>query len=298
MEDQSNFWGSRMIDIPLYINSRFFDTFWPSLILILIFSVFGFITYQLWVWRDRSRSEILNLMVRDKTIELAEDKQQLWNSYIKIESQNLEKNVLIQELNHRVKNNLQTISSLIGMQLMSIISDEARSALQETSRRIMAMSKVHEILYSSESISLIYSRNFFEVLTSFSLEIYDPNSSKIKFSANLIDIQLEVSTCIPLGMIITEAISNCMKHAFLRTENPAIQIDLNYAERLGWLSLSIKDNGCGIPDEFMKEKSGSMGMRLLQIFARQLETQIHIENKEGTNIKLEFKINTHENSNR
>lgn len=236
-------------------------------------------------------------MVREKTVELIDEKQQLWNSYLKIESQNREKNILIQELHHRVKNNLQTISSLIGMQLMSIASEEGKNALQETSRRIMSMSQVHEILYSSDSLLHISSLNFFEALTSSSFEMYD-HSCKIEYNANLIDIQLEVSTCISLGMIITEAISNCIKHAFERIDHPTIRINLTYADRLGWLLLSIKDNGCGIPDEFINGKNGSMGMRLLNIFARQLNADIHVENSEGTNIRLEFKINTSENSNR
>lgn len=280
------------------IDSRFFESLWPSILLLLIISVLGFTTYHFCVWRDKSRRKILDLIIDEKAIELAEDKLQLWNSNLKIESQNREKNILVQELHHRVKNNLQTISSLIGMQLMSIASEEGKKALQETSRRIMAMSQVHEILYSSESISHISSRNFFEVLTTSSLEIHGTNLCKVEFNANFIDIELEVSTCIPLGMIITEAISNCMNHAFDRIDHPIILLDLCYADRLGWLSLSVKDNGCGIPNEFIKGKNGSLGMRLLNIFARQLDARFQVENSNGTTILLEFKIKNHEDSNR
>ncbi|MDP2336971.1 MAG: sensor histidine kinase [Bacteroidota bacterium] len=297
MEELNNIVGGSILSISMYFGSSFFETFWPSIISLLIFLAFCISTYYFWVWRDRSRRIILDLMVREKTVELVDDKQKLWDSYLKIEAQNQEKKVLIQELHHRVKNNLQTISSLIGMQLMSIASEDGKKALQETSRRIMAVSQIHEILYSYDGLSHISSRNFFEVLASTSLKMYDQNPCKIEISADFIDIELEVSTCIPLGMIITEAISNCMKHAFGQIDSPIIRLNLSYADRLGWLAFSIKDNGCGIPDEFIKGKNGSMGMRLLNIFARQLEANFQIENSKGTAIMLEFKMNNHENSN-
>jgi len=237
-------------------------------------------------------------MVREKTEDLAEEKQQLWESYLKIENQNQEKRILIQEVHHRVKNNLQTISSLIGMQLMAMVSEEGKIALQETYRRINAMSLVHEMLYSSDSLSHISSRNFFEVLTSSSLAIYNQNPFKIEFTSEVVEIDMEISTCLSLGMIISEAISNCMKHAFEGIDHPTIRLNLLYADRPGWLSLAIKDNGCGIPYEYINGKKGSIGMRLQSIFARQLDASFKVENSEGTTISLKFKINNHEDSNR
>lgn len=258
----------------------------------------SYTSYRYWVWINKTRQVILEKKVAEKTMELSDEKQQLWNSYIKIEHQNQEKNVLIQEVHHRVKNNLQTISSLIGMQLMTIGTDEGKKILQETLRRINAMSLVHEMLYSSDSLSHISSRNFIEVLSTSSIEIYDQKPANMEFTSDVIDVELEVSTCISLGMIISEAISNCMIHAFHATEHPSLHIDLSYADQLGWLSLSIKDNGSGIPEEYLNGKKGTMGMRLLHIFARQLNAGFQIENKNGTSICLQFKINSHEDPDR
>lgn len=288
----------RILEIPLFIFPWFFESSLPWILLILVLSASGYSLYLYLLWRDRLHRKILDRMVREKTEDLVEEKQQLWESYLKIENQNQEKRILIQEVHHRVKNNLQTISSLIGMQLMAMVSEEGKIALQETYRRINAMSLVHEMLYSSDSLSHISSRNFFEVLTSSSLAMYNQNPFKIEFTSEVVEIDMEVSTCLSLGMIISEAISNCMKHAFEGIDHPTIRLNLLYADRPGWLSLAIKDNGCGIPYEYINGKKGSIGMRLQSIFARQLDASFKVENSEGTTISLKFKINNHEDSNR
>lgn len=281
-----------------FIVSIFTTISWQWYSGFVVLSGISFASYRYWIWKEKIHELILDKKVAEKTTELADEKQQLWNSYIKIEHQNQEKNVLIQEVHHRVKNNLQTISSLIGMQLMTIGTDEGKKILQETLRRINAMSLVHEMLYSSDSLSHISSQNFLEVLSTSSLEIYDQKPINMEFTSKVIDVELEVSTCISLGMIISEAISNCMKHAFHATEYPTLHLNLSYADRLGWLSLCIKDNGSGIPTEYLNGKKGTMGMRLLHIFARQLNAGFQVENSNGTSICLQFKINNHENPDR
>ncbi len=284
--------------IPLFINLNFMQMAWPWVLSILILSFSAYFAYYYGIWRERKRKKILDQKVMEKTEELIAEKQQLWESYMKIEYQNEEKKVLIQEVHHRVKNNLQTISSLIGMQLTTMVSEEGKNALQETLRRLNAMSLVHEMLYASDSLSHISSRDYFEILTSSSLEMYNNNHINIQINVDVIDVNLEVSTCISLGMVASEAISNCMVHAFKGIDNPTIWLNFSYAHRLGWLSLSIKDNGCGIPGKYIKGKNGSMGMRLINIFTRQLKAEFRIENHVGTEIILEFKTAKNEDINR
>jgi two-component system, sensor histidine kinase PdtaS len=201
---------------------------------------------------------------------------------------NKEKDTLIQEIHHRVKNNLQFISSLINMQVKNTSDEKETGSLLETSRRINAMALVHEMLYNSadqEGISLKY---YLEELIDSLYTLVNSDNQHIEIEMDILDIQLNVSDTISLGMITSELISNSMKHAFKKTSKPKISIQL-IQEGENSFTYILNDNGSGFPKTLKPERS--LGLRLVDIFSRQLKGSYTIDGANGFVYTLKFSIN-------
>jgi two-component sensor histidine kinase len=205
-----------------------------------------------------------------------------------LSDKNKEKDTLIQEIHHRVKNNLQFISSLINMQVKNTSDEKETDSLLETSRRINAMALVHEMLYNSaeqEGISLKY---YLEELIESLYTLVNSDNQHIEIEMDILDIQLNVSDTISLGMITSELISNSMKHAFKKTAKPKISIQLIKEEGHSY-TYTVRDNGSGFPKNLKPENS--LGLRLVDIFSRQLKGSYEIEGAKGFVYTLKFSIN-------
>jgi two-component sensor histidine kinase len=207
-----------------------------------------------------------------------------------LSDKNKEKDTLIQEIHHRVKNNLQFISSLINMQVKNTDNEKETDSLLETSRRINAMALVHEMLYNSadqEGISLKY---YLEELIDSLYTLVNSDNQHIEIEMDILDIQLNVSDTISLGMITSELISNSMKHAFKKTAKPKISIQLIKEEKGEHsYTYTVRDNGSGFPKNLNPERS--LGLRLVDIFSRQLKGSYEIAGSKGFVYTLKFSIN-------
>ncbi len=201
---------------------------------------------------------------------------------------NKEKDVLIQEIHHRVKNNLQSISSIVDMQIMSLDDDIQKNILTQTHSRIIAMSLVHEMLYSQNDLSYIKLKEYIDKLILTVNKMVNADNLAVKFNLDIDNINLSVSNCISLGMLTSEAITNSIKYAFENTKNPEININVSHDKKTEILYFNIKDNGLGIEEDVISGEKTSFGMRLIQIFAAQLKADIQLKNNCGTEIELSF----------
>jgi len=198
---------------------------------------------------------------------------------------NKEKDSLIQEIHHRVKNNLQFISSLLNMQMKTAIKPEESKSLTEASRRINAMALVHEMLYNRAEQKGIAVKYYLEELTESLNTLINSDERQIDFELDIIDVNLDVSDTISIGMITSELVSNSMKHAFLKIEHPKVSLQLIQTGNFEF-QYTIKDNGAGFNEDIKGENR--LGLRLVDIFSRQLKGNYSIDGKNGFTYTLTF----------
>ena len=203
-----------------------------------------------------------------------------------LETRNDEKDVLIQEIHHRVKNNLQFIGSLINMQKNSSSDDKEITSLNDASRRIRAMALVHEMLYNHKELNGISIKKYLEELVLLLDQLVNTEEIPIDFKISIEDDKFNVSDSIALGMITSELVSNSIKHAFYGVEHPEINIRLKKVNDL--ILFQMKDNGVG-QEDVSKERT-SLGLRLIDIFSRQLKGKYSIQTNNGYDYKLQFAI--------
>jgi two-component sensor histidine kinase len=198
-----------------------------------------------------------------------------------------EKNTLLSETHHRVKNNLAVISGLFDLQLMYDDDPHLKEVLSNAKNRIKSMSLIHESLYHESNVSKINLKNYIETLVK---EVAKTHVSQT--SANLIfsleEIHLDLSQAIPCGLIINEVISNCFKHAFDTTSNPTISISILQREKI---ELTISDNGKGFKHDY-SQILNSLGITLIEAFTKQLEGQFSYKSFRGTEFSLIFETLT------
>ncbi len=199
---------------------------------------------------------------------------------------NTEKDSLIQEIHHRVKNNLQFVSSLLNMQVKSTQNAEEIEPLTEASRRISSMALVHEMLYNQADQKGISTKYYLEELIENLYSVVKSESQKIEFEMEIEDVLLNISDTISVGMITSELISNSMKHAFQDVVNPTVFLTLK-RNTDGTILYSIRDNGKGFDEKEIRENK--LGLRLVDIFSRQLKGTYSITGSAGFRYEMTFK---------
>ncbi len=194
------------------------------------------------------------------------------------------KDTLLREIHHRVKNNLQIISSLLALQSKYISDKEALYALQQGQDRVQTMALIHQDLYETESLSGVNASNYIHQLSDKLMDSYNYEEEDIQVNVDVDDIVLDLDTMIPLGLIINELISNAFKHAFKeKTDVPKIDVSLKEAN--GKLILKISDNGRGIKD--LSEIEGkSFGFELVRAFAKKLKADMKVKSENGLIVNI------------
>ena len=196
-----------------------------------------------------------------------------------------EKEWLVKEIHHRVKNNFHIVASLLEIQSSYLKNKEALSAIKDSQHRIHSMSIIHQKLYQSETLSTIHMPEYIYELVEYLRESYAIRDN-IAFSLQVDNIELNHASAITLGLILNEAITNSIKYAFAKTEG-TISISLAHISD-SQLLLSIADNGRGLPGDFDSKIGASMGMELLHGLAEDLGGSFSIETDGGTHIKVIF----------
>jgi|GEM_PF-1576493 len=199
-----------------------------------------------------------------------------------------EKEMLMKEIHHRVKNNLTVISSLLSLQSRYIQDDKTRSMFQESQSRARSMALIHERLYKSDNLKSIDFGDYIGDLAGELLETYSLNNGNVKLNTDVDKEILDVDLAVPLGIIINEIISNSLKYAFAGDKKG--YINLKFHRKDEEFVLIVADNGNGIPENFNYEDSDSLGIRLINSFVEQIEGKMEIKSDaKGTSFKIVFK---------
>jgi PAS domain S-box-containing protein len=198
-----------------------------------------------------------------------------------------EKEVLLKEIHHRVKNNLQVISSLVSLQADGTGNETMREGLRDVTYRVRSMALVHEKLYQSTSLSRIDFAEYTRSLLHYLWRAHGSVAAAIDLTLDLEPLSLPVDIAVPCGLILNELAGNTLKHAFRgRGEGKVIVSLQGLAD--GRVCLRVRDNGVGFPEGFDWQQTGSLGLRLVQMLAGQLDAVVDVSSEEGTEVVITF----------
>lgn len=215
-----------------------------------------------------------------------------------IQSQNLslhhlveEKDWLVREIHHRVKNNFHTVVGLLGTHAAYLQNDEAVAAIVESQQRIQAMSLIHQKLYQTEGMSSVEISGYIHELVDYLKFSFDVKN-RIQFKLQLEQMELSLDQAIPIGLILNEAITNAIKYAFPQNTNGAITILLTAAEENDeHILLEVIDDGIGLPTAINLDDGRTMGMHLMKGLAKDIDAEFNVTSSSGTKISVSFKRN-------
>jgi PAS domain S-box-containing protein len=202
-----------------------------------------------------------------------------------------EKEVLLKEIHHRVKNNLQIISSLLSLQAKHIRDEQALEVFKESRNRVRSMALIHEKLYQSKDLARIDFAEYIQKLAVHLCHSYRISSKAIRLKTNVANVLLGIDTAIPCGLIINELVSNSLKHAFPPEtgREGEIYVDLK-ADNKNQLALIVGDNGAGFPQDVDFRNVTTLGLRLVNTLTKQLRGTIELNREGGTTFKIVFRV--------
>ncbi len=200
-----------------------------------------------------------------------------------------EKEMLLQEIHHRVKNNMQVISSLLNLQVKEIEDKRTVELFRESQNRIKSMALIHESLYQSKNFTNINFKEYIKILTDNLFRAYRISKGKVGLNLAIQDVSLGIDNAIPCGLITNELVSNSLKYAYPGKKRGNINIMLNSNEK-NEINLVVKDDGVGLPKDFNYGKTKSLGLHLVKMLVEdQLQGEIKINRTNGTTFQIKFK---------
>jgi PAS domain S-box-containing protein len=228
------------------------------------------------------------MMVLSSIVDISDRKQK----ESRIQEALKEKDLLLGEIHHRVKNNLQVVHSLLSLQ-SSMISDEAvRNMLVDSQNRIQSMALIHQTLYQSNNFARVDFGDFLEALVPTLISAYAFSGKDIQVEINAGSIYLPINSAIPCGLLINELITNALKHAFINCSQGQIKVSLSSIDG-GRIQLNVSDNGAGIADELNLDTIETLGLRLVNLLAQQLNGTLTIQRNNPTQFSLTFPLAEH-----
>ncbi|MCK9150687.1 sensor histidine kinase [Methanobacterium alcaliphilum] len=198
-----------------------------------------------------------------------------------------EKNILLMEIHHRVKNHLQIISSLITLLSFTIDDDKTKNTLLEIQNRIQTIALIHELLYQSKNLSKVNMKHYIENIIKNLTLTYKNIGQKIDLSLDIEDVYLNMETATPCGLIINEIVTNSFKYAFPRGR--AGKISITFKKLPDDYLLTLSDNGVGLAKEISFENKKTLGLRLINNLVKQVGGEIELDRSQGTKFKIIFK---------
>jgi len=209
----------------------------------------------------------------------------------KISASLKEKETLLHEVHHRVKNNMQVISSLLKLQSDNIEDYQIKEVLKESQSRVYAMSAVHETLHGSENLSEIDLKTYLSKITTAIFQSNSNSSGNVKLKSDVEDSPISINQAYPIGLVVNELISNSLKYAFPDDRKGQITVKMKKLKK--GLKLTVADNGVGIPDELDWKNSSTLGLKLVRtLVENQLDGSLDMESNNGTKFTIKFNIET------
>lgn len=208
----------------------------------------------------------------------------------KIEESLREKELLLKEIHHRIKNNLAVIHSLLKLQSGYIKEERYKDVLNDSMARIRTMGLIHERLYRSEDLSKIVFSDYLEDMIDDIYTSYELSSRKVLLKKDIERITLGLESAVPCGLIVNELLSNCMKHAFPEGRKGIINVILRVNEK-NYIELIVRDNGVGIAKDLDLSNMDSLGLALVNSLVEQIEGELELKRENGTEFKISFPAN-------
>lgn len=199
-----------------------------------------------------------------------------------------EKELLLRELHHRVKNNMQVIMSLLNLQKKDLRRRPLEGVLKDTQDRILSMALVHEKLLASKDMARVDFRDYVRSLMARLMHAHKAGADRIKFKLESDPIELDINTAIPAGLLILELASNALKHAFPKGRSGSIRIRMA-ARPGGTTDITIKDDGVGLPPGLDIRKADSLGLQIVRMLVQQLDGTINLRRGRGTEFRVAFR---------
>jgi len=198
-----------------------------------------------------------------------------------------EKEVLLREIHHRVKNNMQVISSLLNLQSRQIKDPAVMEMFKESQRRIRSMALIHERLYQASDLSRIEFSEYLRNLATHLFHSYQVDASRVQLKLEAEEVHLNINTAIPCGLIVNELVSNALKHGFPEGRKGLLGIDLRRVEGDGYV-LRVMDDGVGFPEGLDFRKTETLGMQIVNTLASQIDASIDLAREKGTKFTIHF----------
>jgi PAS domain S-box-containing protein len=246
--------------------------FWASVVLTPLYDAQGKVEAFAKVTRDESE--------RRRTDEALRERQAQLTASLR------EREILLQEVHHRVKNNLQVVSSLLNMQMRQSTDDHAQSALAESRQRVAAIALIHEKIYQSKDYAGVPFSDYVRTLAADVFHAAGSAYGRVELEIDVESVSLAVDKAIPCGLILSELLTNTLKHAFPNEREGRVQVSLHRANED--LQLVVADDGIGMPADFNVEDSNTLGMQLVTTLVEQLDGRLDIVRQHGTQFKIQF----------
>ncbi len=238
------------------------------------------------LYRNNRQKQKANTILQDQKTEINTQNIKLENTLNLLKAKNAENELLLKEIHHRVKNNLEVVSSLLALQSAKIDDPEIQNAMLASQNRVQSMGILHQKLYQSEHLAFIEMKNYFQNLCENILDSYN-ETERIKVNIDMNEIELDVDTAIPIGLIVNELLTNSLKYAFPKGEKGNIQLSLVNLGKDNF-TLKISDNGVGKILNSLPKGTG-FGTQLVDLLTRQIEGKLVEQNENGTMISINFK---------
>ena len=233
------------------------------------FAVIGLFAIALLTWLSARSLEEALAELRQRNVALQASEQ--------------EKEILLKEIHHRVKNNLQIISSLLDLQSDFVSDETVKAVFQESRSRVRSMALIHEYLYQSPNLAQI---DFAEYVQTLIHNMQRSYAQPIQIQTRLEPLLLLADTAVPLGLILSELVTNAYKHAF--PQQTAGQIEVYLQRQELDIVLTVTDNGVGFPKRYEWRQADSLGLTIVQALVQQLQGTLRVEGEEGTSVTLTF----------
>jgi two-component sensor histidine kinase len=200
-----------------------------------------------------------------------------------------QRETLLREIHHRVKNNMQVMSSLLSLQARAALNPETRRMLEDNQNRIQSMALLHEILYQSEDLAMVDFPKYVLRTVDYLFRSFGVTDRQIRLRTELSELALELDDALPFGLLISEVVSNSLKHAFPQGRGGEVSIFLHQQSDTT-ISLILSDDGIGLPPDLDWTTTRSLGLRLVRALAQQLRGTLEIRSQGGTEVRLTFQV--------
>jgi two-component sensor histidine kinase len=284
-----------------YVTTRKYGQVYLNLILFLVILIFSqslpefSVTYNVIPPKSQNLFNLFSVLFSVYLLgnvfgkNLLRTHHRLYKSKLEIAQQIKERETLLKEIHHRVKNNLQTVSSLLSLQSRSITDPKMKSLFKSSQNRVISMAMVHEMLYMRNDLSKIEYHSYVQELSEYLIRSLKGSENRVKLNIDIKNIKLGIDTAIPLGLLINEAITNALKYGIKGDQDGEISIAIK-KEKGGQYILNISDNGVGYPENIDFKSTKTLGLKLIHNLARQLEGSINRDaTKKGTFYIVKFK---------